>query len=105
MEVVVVYYLQKVILLEHVYLSMRVSTDLNERNEIRPKRKTIQFFYLKIANFIHYNISLRVCQNKRLMINSLLLANFTGCSIPVVQVIWDHLDWVRFPAARQVSNE
>ena len=23
-----------------------------------------------------------------------------GRSIPVVQVLWEHLDWVRFPAAR-----
>lgn len=26
----------------------------------------------------------------------------TGRSIPVVQVLWEHLDWVQFPAARQV---
>lgn len=23
-----------------------------------------------------------------------------GRSIPVVQVLWEHLDWVQFPAAR-----
>ena len=28
------------------------------------------------------------------------LAN-AGCSIPVVQVLWEHLDWVQFPAARR----
>ena len=26
----------------------------------------------------------------------------TGRSIPVVQVLWEHLDWVQFPAARPV---
>lgn len=25
----------------------------------------------------------------------------TGCSIPVVQALWERLDWVRFPAARR----
>lgn len=24
-----------------------------------------------------------------------------GCSIPVVQALWERLDWVRFPAARR----
>ena len=28
----------------------------------------------------------------------------TGCSIPVVHVLWEHVDWVRFPAARPVFN-
>ena len=29
----------------------------------------------------------------------------TGRSIPVVQVLWEHLDWVQFPAARQVEAQ
>ena len=24
----------------------------------------------------------------------------TGCSIPVVRLLWEQVDWVRFPAAR-----
>lgn len=28
----------------------------------------------------------------------------TGRSIPVVQVLWEHLDWVQFPAARHAVN-
>lgn len=23
-----------------------------------------------------------------------------GCRIPVVRMLWEHVDWVRFPAAR-----
>ena len=28
----------------------------------------------------------------------------TGCRIPVVRVLWEHVDWVRFPAARQKNR-
>ena len=33
----------------------------------------------------------------------ILFLSKAGRSIPVVQVLWEHLDWVQFPAARQVG--
>ena len=29
----------------------------------------------------------------------------TGCSIPVVRLLWEQVDWVRFPAARQINKD
>ena len=29
----------------------------------------------------------------------------TGCSIPVVRLLWEQIDWVRFPAARPLLRQ
>ncbi len=29
------------------------------------------------------------------------MIEYSGRRIPVVRVLWEHVDWVRFPAARQ----
>lgn len=34
-----------------------------------------------------------------------VLRKISGCRIPVVHMFWEHVDWVRFPAARQGRDE